>query len=381
MNKMFSKISLRFIMQAGVLIAVILLSFLHLKYGIEKAAPIDAYCPFGAVESFFTLLFKGQFLQRIFTSSFILLGIFFVASLFFGRVFCGYFCPLGALQEWLRIISKKIGLKKDIELPEIWDKYLRYVKYIVLATIIFYSFYLGDLIFRAYDPYNALMHFGGEFEEKVWGYWILAIVLLIALFSKSLWCRYFCPLGAFFGIIKKISFLKIKRDANTCINCGLCDKNCPANLKIKTASVVNSADCISCGKCIGTCPKNSLDYVIFGKKISKKLFDVLVILLVLLPLAIAPFTPYWKTKPQSNIVNVQGKINVADIRGSNTLKYVIDTTKVPLSEFILQLGLPENVDTSLMLKEIGLKYILKNANGNILETSDFRNVISNYFAK
>ncbi len=376
---MFSKISLRFITQAGILIAVIVLSLLHLKYGIEKSAPIDAYCPFGAVESFFTLLFKGEFLKRIFTSSFILLGIFFVASFFLGRVFCGYFCPLGSLQEWLRAIGKKIGFKKDIELPETLDKYLRYVKYLVLAVIIYYSFYLGDLVFRAYDPYNALMHFGNEFDEKVWGYTILAVVLIMALGAKSLWCRYFCPLGAFFGIIKKISFLKIKRDASTCIGCGLCDRNCPANLKIKTASAVNSVDCISCSKCIGTCPKNSLEYNLFGRKILRKNFDILVILLVLLPLLILPFTPFWKTKSQSNIVNVQGKINVADIRGSNTLSYVIETTKVPLSEFILKLGLPENVDTSLMLKEIGLKYILKNANGNILETSDFRDVVSNYY--
>lgn len=78
MPKIFSKLSLRFFAQFAVVAVVVSLALIHQKLGIEKAAPIDAYCPFGAVESFFTLLFKGEFLQRVFTSSFILLGVFLV---------------------------------------------------------------------------------------------------------------------------------------------------------------------------------------------------------------------------------------------------------------------------------------------------------------
>ena len=204
--KLLSKISLRTVIQLAIVVLIFSLAIIHRNFGVEKAAPIDAYCPFGAVESFFTLIFKGEFLKRIFTSSFILLGIFLVATLLLGRVFCGYFCPLGAIQEWLRAIGKKLGFKKDLELPEKADKYLRYVKYLVLAVIVYFSFYLGDLIFRLYDPYNALMHFGAEFEEKIVGYILLGLVVVAALFSKSLWCRYFCPLGAFFGVIKKSVF-------------------------------------------------------------------------------------------------------------------------------------------------------------------------------
>ena len=379
MKKILSKLSLRFFTQLIIVTIVFVLALTHQKLGIEKAAPIDAYCPFGAVESFFTLIFKGVFLQRIFTSSFVLLGIFFIASLFLGRVFCGYFCPLGAMQEWLRFIGKKVGLKKDIEIPEKWDKYFRYIKYAVLFAVIYFSFYLGDLIFRNYDPYNALMHFGIEFEEKMIGYGILVLVLVSALFSKNLWCRYFCPLGAFFGIMKKISFLEIKRDAKTCISCGECNMICPANLKIETADIIKDADCVSCGKCVDNCPKNSLKYIVFNKSISKKYFSILVFALIILPLIIMPYTPFWKTKPESNIVNVKGEINTADIRGSNTLNYIIETTKVPLSEFQSKLNIPKNIDMSMKLKDIGLKYDIKNKEGNFIEIEDFRFVVDEYF--
>lgn len=179
-----------------VLALVFYLTLRHLNLGIEKAAPIDAYCPFGGLESLLTYITTGEFLKRIFLSSFTLLGIVLLFTIFFGRVFCGYFCPLGALQEMLRGIGRKLGLKKDLELPIKIDKYSRYLKYVILIIILFLSYKLGDLVFRNYDPYNALMHLGNEWEEKVYGYGILIILLVASLFTKSFWCRYFCPLGA-----------------------------------------------------------------------------------------------------------------------------------------------------------------------------------------
>lgn len=375
------KISLRLVTQLAVVVVVFALAITHQRLGIEKAAPIDAYCPFGAVESFFTLIFTGEFLKRIFTSSFILMGIFLITSLFLGRVFCGYFCPLGAIQEWLRIIGRKIGVKKGFELPAKADKYLRYAKYFVLAAVIGFSFFVGDLVFRNYDPYNSLMHLGVEFEEKIFGYSILGLVLLVALFSSNLWCRYFCPLGAFFGLVRKIGFFRIKRDAATCISCGNCDRSCPAGLEIATADKVTSADCISCGKCVGGCPQSSLEYHIFGKKISRKAYAVLVTVLIVVPLIAVPFAPFWKTKADSNIVDSRGTISVEDLRGSNTLQYVIDSTGVPLEVFQDKLGLPAGTDTSLKLKDIGPEYGIKNKDGAVLEAEDFKAMLEEHLSQ
>ena len=377
---MTKRISFRTIIQILIFAFVVYLGLAHLFGGIEKAASIDAYCPFGAVESVLTLIFKGEFLKRIFTSSFILMGIFIVGTLILGRVFCGYLCPLGALQEWTRALGRKIGFKKDLEIKGQFDKYLRLVKYLVLAIIVYFSFYLNDLIFRNYDPYSSLMHFGSEFTEKIAGYIVLFVLVILALFAKSWWCRYLCPLGAFFGLIKKISFFKIKRDKKTCIDCSACDRTCPAHLKIMSVDTIKDADCISCGACVGDCPKESLSYSLFSRKVSKRTYSILVALIVLLPLFVMPFTPIWKTKAESNIVNIKGAVNVADIRGSNTLEYVIKTTGVPFSVFQKEFNLPANFDQKIMLKEIGVKYNLKNKLGDRLETEDFRALIQAYFS-
>jgi len=130
----------------------------HQWWGIEKAAPVDAYCPFGALENLIKIATSGEFLQRIYFSNYILLFIFVVMTIIFGRVFCGFFCPLGAIQEWLRKLGKFLGIKREYELPVKIDKAMRYFKYVVLFGLIVLSYTYGELIFRYYDPFVALSH-------------------------------------------------------------------------------------------------------------------------------------------------------------------------------------------------------------------------------
>ncbi|AHB41467.1 4Fe-4S binding protein [candidate division SR1 bacterium RAAC1_SR1_1] len=375
------KISIRTISQIIIVGIVLFLAFTHQQYGIEQASPIHAYCPFGALEGALTYIFSGEFLTKTYRSNYILLAIFVLLTIFFGRVFCGFFCPLGAISERLRALGKKLGIKKDVELPDTLDKYMRYVKYLVLLIIIYFSFRYTALVFDAYDPFSAFAHLGNEFDELIFAYSVLGFVVITALFSKGRRCRYFCPLGAFFALVKKLGFFKLKRDNNTCISCGICRKSCPANLKIKTADQITHPDCISCMECVNDCPKNSLDVYILGKKIKKQTFLWVVTGIFFITLSIVIWTPLWKTKPVSNIISDQGIIKVENIRGSNTLQYVIDTTKVPLTYFQEKLQLPVDIDTTMKLKEIGTTYDIKNLSGEIIETEDFRIAIDQYEEK
>lgn len=377
---MSSKINwhyLRQISQFVVISSVLYLTLRHLNLGIEKAPPIDAFCPFGGFESLLTYLTTGVFLNRILLSSFILLAIILVFTIFFGRVFCGYFCPLGALQEMIRWIGRKIGIKKDLELPVIVDKYARYLKYVILIIIVVLSYRLGDLVFRNYDPYNALMHLGNEWEEKVYGYSILIILLVTSLFTKSFWCRYFCPLGAALGVTKKFSFFRLKRDKNTCISCDHCNYVCPAGLDVANSNSVKSADCISCLNCVSTCPKKSLEVSIFGRKVSKNRFSLIVVILFIIAVLGASLSPLWQKTTEYNLKSDKGQINVENIRGSNTLEFVIKESGLPFSAFQAEFNLPADIDQTIMLKEIALKYGLKNKAGDRLETEDFRKFIEN----
>ena len=373
------RIKIRTISQIIVLGIILFLAFTHQQYGIEKASPIHAYCPFGALEGILTYIFSGQFIMKLYRSNFILLAIFTLLTIFFGRVFCGFFCPLWAISERLRSLGRKLWIKRDLELPAKLDKYFRYIKYIVLLVIVYFSFRETALVFDSYDPFSAFAHLGNEFEELIFAYSVLAFVVITAFFSKWRWCRYLCPLWAFFGIIKKLNLFKLKRDNNTCISCGICTRSCPANLKIKTEDQITHPDCISCMECVNDCPKNSLDIYILGKKIKKQTFIWLVVGIFFISLGLVTLTPIWQTKPVSNIVNEQWIINVMNIRGSNTLQYVIDTTKVPFEYFQNELNLPIDTTRTMKLKEIGPTYDIKNLSWLVLETEDFRATILKYF--
>jgi len=126
---------------------------------------------------------------------------------------------------------------------------------------------------------------------------------------------------------------------------------------------------------VSNCSESSLKANTFGKEIPKRWFSLIIFASFFLALGVFMLTPLWQTKAPSNIINTQGELDASNLRGSNTLQYLLDTTKIPLSVFQEKLSLPENVDTSLKLKDIGPKYDLKNEEGAFIETEDFRAII------
>ena len=96
------------------------------------------------------------------------------------------------------------------------------------------------LVMRPYDPWAAYAHITSAelMTEFGIGVAILGISLAGSLVYERFFCKYLCPMGAFLGIFSKVSFSGIRRDADACINCSVCDKACPMNLDVSTADTV-----------------------------------------------------------------------------------------------------------------------------------------------
>ena len=86
---------------------------------------------------------------------------------------------------------------------------------------------------------------------------LIAVVVLSVLFYRP-FCKWICPLGAFYGLMNKVSLLGIRVDACKCISCGTCSKVCQMDVDVTRAP--NHAECIRCGKCIGACPVDAIGY-------------------------------------------------------------------------------------------------------------------------
>ena len=121
--------------------------------------------------------------------------------LLFGQVYCGLYCPFGALGEWISRMGSYLGWQQQVD-PG-WDKKGRHGKFLLLALACSIVWITGDVLWISFNPMQQL--FGFHLEN-----WLMAIafvVLLGSLFLFRFWCRYWCPLGAFFALSNKLALL------------------------------------------------------------------------------------------------------------------------------------------------------------------------------
>lgn len=216
---------------------------------VLSSASLHAVCPFGGVETLYTFLANGLFVQKIHASSLILMGLSLVLALLFGPVFCGWVCPLGTVQEWVGKWGRKL-FKRHYNhfVPIKLDNILRYARYGILIWVLYVTATSGSLLFEAYDPYLALFNFwSGEVAPTA--LLILGTTLVLSVFVERPWCKYACPYGAVLGLTNLIRVFSIKRVESTCKADRACSIMCPMNIPVDSVKVVRNHQCISCLEC------------------------------------------------------------------------------------------------------------------------------------
>ena len=219
-------------------------------------------CPIG---SFQAVVGSSKFnFSYYVTGTLILLGV------LLGRFVCGFLCPFGWLQELLhKIPGKKLSTKRL--------KALTYIKYVVLLfavvllpVLVVNDLGMGDPFFCKYVcPQGVLegaipLAIANAGIRSALGHlftWKLAVLIAVVVLSVLFYrpfCKWICPLGAFYALMNKVSLLGIRVDACKCVSCGKCSKVCQMDVDVVRAP--NHAECIRCGKCIGACPVDAISY-------------------------------------------------------------------------------------------------------------------------
>ena len=162
---------------------------------------------------------------------------------------------------WIQELPARLGqwlFKKRFTVPSAIDKPLRYLKYVALFVALYFTWKMADLVISPYDPFAAYAHipagFTSLFDEYLIGAIILFGTIILSFFYDRVFCKYLCPMGAFLGIIYKVTNYKIKRDEETCIHCNRCTKACPVNIDVANLESVTDAECINCLECVTVCP-------------------------------------------------------------------------------------------------------------------------------
>ncbi|MCJ7702127.1 MAG: 4Fe-4S binding protein [Anaerolineales bacterium] len=190
-------------------------------------------------------------------------------TLVFGRVWCAWWCPLGAILELFGFKGRRIK----------WQG-MRYWKYVILFTVLVMAAF-GSLAFMYFEPitifvrgltsiFKPVLEYARLEDKEAFmvpgaNWWTmvipLAIVLLLNLVEKRFWCRYMCPLGALIGLGSKVAWIKRRVDQMSCVQCGDCAKECPMGAISPDADFTSDpAECITCMDCAVPCPKAAITF-------------------------------------------------------------------------------------------------------------------------
>jgi polyferredoxin len=220
-------------------------------------------CPIGAIQFFLTGIRSGISLY--------ITGFLMIMGVVFGRFICGYACPMGLLQDLVyRIKTPKFVLRL---------RFLRYIKYIVLAVFVVLLPVIASEFFGLGQPwfckyicpsgtiFGAVpLLLANDFLRGLIGVQFILKVILAAgivsaaIFIYRIFCRVLCPLGAIYALFNKIAILHMGCDMEKCQSCGNCSREC--RITLTPASHPNDPECVRCGRCVNACRSKALTYKI-----------------------------------------------------------------------------------------------------------------------
>ncbi len=219
-------------------------------------------CPIGAMQA----VIGG----RKHSFSYYTAGIIMLFGVILGRFVCGVLCPFGFIQDLLyKIPSKKFKVPYNIHKILVKFKYIiALLMVIILPAVLTNKFGIAPPYFCKWIcPVGTLE--GGlpliSTNETLrnglgflfgWKVFILVTVIVLSIVIYRPFCKYLCPLGAFYSVFNRYSFYTMSIDEDKCTKCGICEKVC--GMQVKVMENINSLECIRCGDCKASCPHKAI---------------------------------------------------------------------------------------------------------------------------
>lgn len=250
--------------------------FLYLVWGTTKkgvdALPINLFSRFDPLMAVVAMIGGRTFIANMIPG---LVTI--VATLLFGRFWCGWICPLGTVLD-------QYGPRVTEKIPS----WFRNAKYFLLFAFLFAAV-VGSLALMWLDPITIFVRpLAGtvfpailqktapiqpmeglqasvveQLPTRPVVYPLLAVPLIVVLalnvFARRFWCRYLCPLGAWVALLSKFSLFKRFR-SDACTKCKQCVKQCPMNTIESAEFLSDPGECLQCVSCHSKCPVAAISF-------------------------------------------------------------------------------------------------------------------------
>lgn len=183
----------------------------------------------------------------------------------FGRVFCGWICHLGALQEFI-FGSSRLKLLQNAKAQKI----MRIIRIIALTVLVVQVFITKTNLYKKIDPFAVIFNF---YSIHITGYILAGILVISSIFIYRPFCKTFCPIGLILGWVSKIPGASVLGTKSNCLSCMSCNNNCKirAITHYNKTSILENQECIRCGDCMDGCKKSSISFYFKGKKHAEKI--------------------------------------------------------------------------------------------------------------
>jgi polyferredoxin len=174
-----------------------------------------------------------------------------------GNFFCGWFCPLGTIQELIGKIGS-LFLKRKFKMPRSVQRFAQCTKY-ALAVLILALLVLGQINSDSVHifPFDAYQSFFAKLDGDTLSAAAIAVlgfVLFLSLFMDRPFCNYLCQNSIEYALPSWTRVFSVKRNRDKCIECGNCDRSCPMNIRVSETGELRNLQCINCFHCIAHCP-------------------------------------------------------------------------------------------------------------------------------
>ena len=168
-----------------------------------------------------------------------------------GKVFCGWICYLGAIQEFLYIGKIKVMQTERAQ------KIMRIIRYVLLAAISLQLIITQTIEWSKIGPFKVIFNL---YSPNILGYVLLGVLLISSLFIHRPFCKIACPAGLIFGWITKLPGAAVLGITNSCAGCKTCNTSCNINAITRedNTSKLDNQECIMCGECMSDCKIKSI---------------------------------------------------------------------------------------------------------------------------
>ena len=238
-----------------------------------------------------------QFMPAVLAGSVVMLAILTLLTLLVGRVYCSVLCPLGVLQDLVRLVTfgrwrdRKFKAKPGgpavsaiqgwtrlgflfafaaggfLGLHFTWlDPYAIYGRFVSFCFApLVKACRHADAIAAWADGAEGLFTRTLEVVVPATGFvlfaaGLVAFIAALAAWRGRTWCNTVCPVGTILGSVAKFAWFRPRIAASSCVSCRLCERICRAHCIHIDAKAIDHTQCVSCLDCSAVCPKGAITW-------------------------------------------------------------------------------------------------------------------------